>query len=71
MRIHTSEVPCSENAIRLSGGSPPSSDPSNGVSHMGRVEVCVGGIYGSVSSEGFGEREGAAVCQQLGLLGKG
>lgn len=53
--------------MRLDAGgqSPP------GQGSMGRVEVCVDGAYGTVSSEGFGKSEAAAVCKQLGFLGDG
>jgi hypothetical protein len=60
------DIPCSDNAIRLSSGNvAPTSN--NNDSSMGRVEVCVDGTYSSVSSVGFGSREAAAVCQQVGF----
>lgn len=53
--------------MRLSTGE--QSEP--GAGFMGRVEVCVDGVYGTVSSVGFGSSEAAAVCKQLGFQGNG
>lgn len=68
MRVcYTDEIWCDENSVRLNAGG--QSPPGQGT--MGRVEVCVGGAYGTVSSKGFGQREAAAVCKQLGFQGEG
>ena len=59
---HTA-VPCSANALRLNTGG----KTTAGNSTFGRLEVCVGGAYGTVSSVGFDETQAAAVCRQLGF----
>lgn len=52
-----------ENAVRLVGS------PCDNIDNMGRVEVCVDGIFRRVTSSEFEESQAAAVCEQLGLPG--
>lgn len=59
-------MPCSENSLRLGGEG---GDDQRGT--LGRVEVCVGGAYGTVSSVGFDDRQAAAVCTNLGFRDEG
>ena len=51
---------CSDDSVRLVDG-----DNYNATS--GRVEFCVGGRWGTVCNEAWGEDEADVVCQQLGL----
>ena len=52
------EAECTEGDIRLAGG----------LNNMGgRVEVCNGGVWGSVCNHNFGELEARVVCNQLGF----
>ena len=51
-----SAIPCSENSIRLVGGL------SN---YSGRVEICVGGEWGSVCGDSFASEAAVAVCRNL------
>jgi serine/threonine protein kinase len=52
------EPQCVDGAVRLAGG----------LSDMGgRVELCDGGVWGSVCNHGFGDSEAKVVCKQLGF----
>ena len=52
------EAECTEGAVRLAGG----------LNNMGgRVEICNGGVWGSVCNHNFGELEARVVCTQLGF----
>ena len=42
-------------------------DGDNTNATQGRVEYCVGGIWGTVCNSGFGDTDAAVVCRQLGL----
>ena len=49
---------CVTGELRLAGG--------NGVS-SGRVEVCVGGVWGTVADDFWDDRDASVVCGQLGF----
>ncbi len=52
--------PCTDGDVRLFGGE----DEAEG-----RVEVCVGNVWGSVCGNSWHIGAGAVVCQQLGYQG--
>ena len=47
-----------EGEIRLRGGT---------TSREGRVEICFGGVWGTVCDDGWGTADARVVCRQLGL----
>ena len=49
---------CTEGAIRLAGRSTPTS---------GRVEVCVGRVWGTVTDDLWDNRDAVVACRQLGF----
>ena len=46
-----------EGAIRLRGGT---------ISREGRVEMCLGGVWGTICDDGWGTSDARVVCRQLG-----
>jgi len=50
---------CSDGDVRLMDGNLSSSD-------AGRVEVCIGNVYGTVCNDRWDESDATVVCRQLG-----
>ena len=46
-----------EGDIRLEGGT---------TSREGRVEMCLGGVWGTICDDGWGNTDARVVCRQLG-----
>ena len=60
--VHYSGPECTENSIRLRGG----------VSSLeGRVEVCLGGAWGTVCDDGWSGNDAIVTCRQLGFQTNG
>ena len=58
----TSQSECSSGDLRLVGGERESE---------GRVEICVGGFWGTVCDSGWDQREALVVCRQSGYGARG
>jgi len=54
------DTSCTDGTVRLFGGQ------SNA---EGTVEICVGGVWGSLCDDSWGRDDAAVVCQQLGFQG--
>ena len=50
---------CTTGSVRLVDGES---------SYTGRVQVCIGGHWGTVANEDWGTDDAKVVCRQLGLL---
>lgn len=37
----------------------------------GRVEVCIGGTYGTICDDGWGNEEASVICKQMGFSSYG
>ncbi len=61
---HSLDVPpeCTDGDIQLVGGADMS---------MGRVEVCSGGMWGTVCDDSFADIDAQVACRQLGYSGEG
>ena len=53
---------CVEDSIRLTNG------PSQ---YEGRLEICLGGGWGTVCDDGFSKNDAIVACRQLGFLMEG
>lgn len=53
---------CNSGDVRLFGGES---------SYTGRVLVCIGGHWGTVTNENWGTSDARVVCRQLGFLDTG
>ena len=49
---------CLEGSVHLADG---------GISQEGRVEVCLGGVWGSVCGDGWDQMDAYILCEQLDL----
>ena len=50
---------CTTGQLRLANGDTPLE---------GRVEVCIGGLWGTIVDDGWGPNDAKVVCRQLGYL---
>lgn len=57
------EIDCTDGSIRLK--------PYDNSDFVGRIEVCVNGIWGSICSNYFTDNDAQVVCRQLGFTALG
>ena len=55
-------VPCSTGQLRLVGAN---------ITNAGRVEICLGNVWGTVCDNGWSTTDAAVVCSQLGYSREG
>ena len=58
-------APCTERDVRLVNGY------SQVNVHYGRVEVCIGGTWGTICNNNWDNKEASVVCRQLGYVPQG
>ena len=56
---------CNDTDVRLLGGIVSVNET------FGRVEICFGGMWGTVCADSWDDRDAAVVCRQLGLSSEG
>jgi hypothetical protein len=60
---------CAANARAPAGATPGAVRLMQGNATAGRVEVCVGGLWGTVCSQGWDNVDASVACRQLGYAG--
>ena len=58
-------APCTDKDVRLVNSYSQSHD------HYGRVEVCIGGTWGTVCNNNWDNNDASVVCRQLGYVPHG
>lgn len=59
MIITADSATCNSTQARLVGGA---------TEREGRLEVCMGGVWGTVVDDGFSTRDAQVICRQLGYV---